>query len=92
MALLSPLSEILEKIIYQQLYSYVSTNGLFHQNLHGYRKHWSTQSALLQVYDRFLRAALDGNLNGAVLLDLSAAFDLVDPSGRACTKVETIKC
>ena len=30
------------------------------------------------MYDRWVRASSAGNLSGIVLLDLSAAFDLVD--------------
>ena len=78
-AILSPLSKVLEKVLYEQVYSYFSSNQLFHPNLHGYRKNRSTQTALLQMYDRWVRAASDGQLSGVVLLDLSAAFDLVDP-------------
>ena len=78
-AILSPLSKVLEKIIYEQIYSYFSSNQLFHPNLHGYRKNLSTQTALLQMYDKWVRAAAAGQLSGVVLLDLSAAFDLVDP-------------
>ena len=77
-ALLSPLSKVMEKIVYRQIYEYFSINGLFHKSLHGYRKFRSTQTALLQLYDRWVRSASDGKLSGAVLLDLSAAFDLVD--------------
>ena len=82
-AILSPLSKVLEKIVYEQIYSYFSNNELFHPNLHGYRKNLSTQTALLQMYDRWVRAAAGGHghggqLCGVVLLDLSAAFDLVD--------------
>ena len=78
-AIMSPLSKVLEKIVYEQIYSYFSRNKLFHPNLHGYRKSRSTQTALLQMYDRWARAASNGKLSGVVLLDLSAAFDLVDP-------------
>ena len=77
-AILSPLSKVLEKIVYEQIYSYFSRNQLFHPNLHGYRKNLSTQTALLQMYDRWVRAAAGGQLSAVVLLDLSAAFDLVD--------------
>ena len=78
-AILSPLSKVLEKIIYEQVYHYFSANKIFHPNLHGYRKNRSTQTALLQMYDRWVQAASQGQVSGAVLLDLSAAFDLVSP-------------
>ena len=77
-AILSPLGKILEKIIFEQLYSYFSSNKIFHPNIHGYRHQRSTQTALLQMYDRWVRAAHQGGVTGVVLLDLSAAFDLVD--------------
>ena len=73
------MSKILEKIVYEQLYGYFSRNGILHPNLHGYRKNRSTQTALLQMYDRWVYAAAKGQVSGAVLLDLSAAFDLVPP-------------
>ena len=79
-AILSPLSKILEKIMFLQLYNYFTNNKLFHPSLHGYRKNRSTQTALLQMYDRWVRAADQGHVSGVVLLDLSAAFDLVEPS------------
>ena len=78
-AILSPLSKVLEKVVYEQIYGYFSSNQLFHPNLHGYRKSRSTQTALLQMYDRWVRSASNGQLSGVVLIDLSAAFDLVDP-------------
>ena len=78
-AILSPLSKVLEKIIYEQLYEYFTANKIFHPNLHGYRKNRSTQTALVQMYDRWVQAAAKGQVSGAVLLDLSAAFDLVSP-------------
>ena len=78
-AILSPLSKILEKVAYQQIYDYFSLNKLFHPNLHGYRKNRSTQTALLQLYDKWVKSAASGQVSGVVLIDLSAAFDLVDP-------------
>ena len=78
-AILSPLSKILEKIVYEQLYGYFTRNKILHSNLHGFRKNRSTQTALLQMYDRWVGAAAKGQVSGAVLLDLSAAFDLVPP-------------
>ena len=78
-AILSPLSKILEKIIYEQIYSYFTSNKLLHPSLHGYRKNRSTLTALLQMYEQWVQAAHQGKVSGAVLLDLSAAFDLVSP-------------
>ena len=78
-AILSPLSKVLEKFVYEQLYSYFTVNKILHPNLHGYRTNRSTQTALLQMYDRWVQAASQGQVSGAVLLDLSAAFDLVPP-------------
>ena len=79
-AILSPLSKVLERIVYEDLYHYFTNNKLFHSNLHGYRQYRSTQTALLSMYDRWVRNAARGQVSGVVLLDLSAAFDLVEPS------------
>ena len=76
-AILSPLSKILEKVMYGQIYDYVSRNGILHKNLHGYRRNRSSLTALLQLYNYGVEAANKGQISGAVLLDLSAAFDLV---------------
>ena len=43
------------------------------------RQNGSTQTALLSMYDRWVRAAAGGQVSGVILLDLRAAFDLVDP-------------
>ena len=48
-AILSPLSKMLEKIIYEQIYEYFSRNKIFHSDLHGYRKYRSTKTALVHV-------------------------------------------
>ena len=77
-AILTPLGKILEKVVFEQLYSYFNRNKIFHPNLHGYRQNRSTQTTLLQMYDRWVRAAHHSKVTGVVLLDLSAAFDLVD--------------
>ena len=71
---------MLEKVAYEQIYSYFTRNGLFHAYLHGYQSNCSTQKAVLQMYDRWVRVAQERVLSGIVLLDLSSAFDLVDPS------------
>ena len=76
-SILSPLSKVLERVVYEQLYNHFSRNKLFHQNLMGYRRNRSTLTAVLQMYDRWVRGASEGKISGVILLDLSAAFDLV---------------
>jgi hypothetical protein len=66
-AILSPLIKVLEKVVYEHIYD------LFHPSLHGYRKNRSTMTALLAMYEKWVKAAKQG----PVLVDLSAAFDLV---------------
>ena len=77
-SILSPLSKILEKIMFEQLYKYFTSNKLFNENLHGFRANRSTQTALSSMYDRWIQAASSALISGVVMLDLSAAFDLVD--------------
>ena len=78
-AILSPLSKVLERVVHDQLYKYFTINKIIHPSLHGYRKNRSTLTALLQMYEKWVSSASQGKLNGAVFLDLSAAFDLVPP-------------
>ena len=79
-AILSPLSKVLEKVMYEQTYGYFEKNNLFHPSLHGYRRGRSTMTALLSMYEKWVKAASVGQLSGVVLVDLSAAFDLVSPA------------
>ena len=78
-AILSPLSKVLEKVVYEVIYSYFERNSLFHPSLHGYRRDRSTMTALLSMYEKWVKAATLGQVSGVVLVDLSAAFDLVMP-------------
>ena len=78
-SILSPISKVLERVVYNQLYKYFSANKILHTSLHGYRQNRSTLTALLQMYEKWAHAASDGKVSGAVFLDLSAAFDLMPP-------------
>ena len=51
-AILSPLSKVLEKVVYSQIYSYFERNKLFHPSLHGYRRDRSTMTALISMYEK----------------------------------------
>ena len=77
-ALLPVLSKILERAVFQQLVGYLDHNGILNPNHHGSRKVHSTASALIQMYDVWARAVDEGNMVGVMMVDLSAAFDMVD--------------
>ena len=77
-SLLSKLSLVYEKIIHGQISKHFIKNNLFHHNQHGYLKNRSCMTALLTVYDKWVRAVNEKKLVGVLCMDLTAAFDLVD--------------
>ena len=76
--LLPVASKVLERCIFLQIVSYMEGNNYFHPNHHGFRSGHSTATALLQMYDSWLEDIDKQQLVGACLIDLSAAFDVVD--------------
>ena len=75
---LSFLSKTLERIVASQIEGYLTTNGLFAKMQSAYRKHHSTETALLRVVND-IDQAIDNKCEAVlVLLDLSAAFDTID--------------
>lgn len=72
------LSKILEKIVSKRLELHLQANSL-HDNLQSaYRTGHSTETALLRVHNDIV-AALDNKCRAVlVMLDLSAAFDVID--------------
>ena len=74
------LSKVFEYAIFDQLIQHFLSNNLFHPNHHGFLPHHNTSTALAQMADLWLSAAEEQQLSATLLLDLSAAFDLVDHS------------
>ena len=60
--------------------SYLNNSNLLPTHQSAYRCHHSIETAVTKVYSDILGAADDGKLSLVILLDLSAAFDLVDHS------------
>ena len=75
-AILSPLSKVLEKVAYEQLYIYLEKIDPFYESLHGYRQNRSTMTAPRTMNDKWSRAASKSMVAGVVLEDLRAAFDM----------------
>lgn len=76
-SLLPIFSKIVEKILCQQMISYLETNNLFNNSQFGYRSRKSTTAAILE----FLRIVTEGIENNeycyASFIDLSKAFDCI---------------
>ena len=74
---LSLISKIIEKCVAEQLVHHIDSNGLNEIMQSAYKKHHSPETALLKVKNDSLQNFEDGNVTCLVLLDLSAAFDMV---------------
>ena len=72
------MSKVLERAVYLQLVEYLDSNGLFNPNHHRSRRAHNTCTALLQMYDTWVDAVDSGKMAGVMMVDLSAAFDMVD--------------
>ena len=77
-SVISIVSKIMEKLIYNQLYDYLINSNLLSNSQHGFRPCHSTTTALLDITNRWYQSIDVGQLNGVVLLDLKKAFDTVD--------------
>ena len=69
---------MMEKIVHSQIQDYFDSNGLYTKFQHAYRHNHSTCSALTQITDDWLKEMDNSKMTGAVLLDFSAAFDVID--------------
>ena len=75
---LSFISKILEKIVANKLQAHIKINHLSNPLQSAYRKHHSTESALLKVHNDIIISMDKGEVTALILLDLSATFDTID--------------
>jgi len=71
-------SKIVESAVFKQVFENFTQNNLWHPNHHGFRPGHSTVTALAQLQNIWIEAAEKRKLTAALLLDLSAAFDVLD--------------
>ena len=75
---LSYLSKLIEKVMATRLSNYMDENNLSEPMQSIYRSGHNTETALLCVQNKILRAIDDHKAVASVLLDLSAAFYTID--------------
>ena len=72
------LSKVLERIVHHQLIGHLVRNDLLPDFQSAYRKGHSTEMAVLKVYSDVIDGIEKGQFTLLSLLDLTAAFDIVD--------------
>lgn len=77
-SLLSPLSKVLEKIIFIRITSFLTVNKLLNENQYGYRAQHSTELAVLQLAQNVMNNLNEKILTVGVFIDLSKAFDVIN--------------
>ena len=77
-SLLPICSKIYEKVVQNQLYDYLENNNLIFESQHGFRKNYSTESAVIELTD-YLKYQIDNqHVPLCLFLDLSKAFDTIN--------------
>ena len=70
--------KIFEKIVHDQVSTFIKENTFLNDRQSGFRKLFSTTTAVLDVSENILEQLDKNNFVGAVLIDLKKAFDTVD--------------
>lgn len=77
-SIINSVAKIFERIVYDQLYEYLSTNNLLHKRQSGFRPGHSTTTALLDATNEWFFNVDHGLVTAVAFLDLAKAFDTVN--------------
>ena len=76
-SLLPMFSKVLEKIIYEQITSYLNDNNFFNPLQFGFRKSHSTYMPIAHMHDEVMKSLINNEVICSLYLDLKKAFDTV---------------
>ena len=77
-SLLSNVEKILEKLMYNRLYTFLNSNNIIYSLQFGFRQQYSTSQALVNITENIRKALDGGNIGCGIFVDLQKAFDTVD--------------
>ena len=77
-SVLSAPSKVLERAVYNQLVYFLETNSLLDNRQHGFRKDYSTSSAIFEITQHLYTNMDKGNITYCAFIDYSKAFDTLD--------------
>ena len=77
-SLLTTMSKVLEKIVYQRVYNFLQDTGQIYDNQYGFRANHSCEHAIGQVVGSLVKNMENRLYTGCILLDLSKAFDTIE--------------
>ena len=77
-SILSTISRVFEKLVYEQIYNYSTKNNLLDSRQSRFRSLHSTVTALLDLTNQWCFNIDRGLVSGILFLDLKKAFDTVD--------------
>ena len=69
--------KLIEKVVHSKIVYFLEANGILTDKQNGFRKGFSTSSAVADLTDDFFSAINDSELSLAVFVDLRKAFDTV---------------
>ena len=79
-SLLLTISKLLEKIVYKRTYDFLNQTDQFYKSQYGFRTSLSCKDAVCELVWQVLKNRENKNYTAALYLDLSKAFDTLEPS------------
>ena len=72
------ISKVLERHLHNAIHTFLKNNNLLYRFQSGFRRQYSTETALINIYHRLVNNLDKNFINGMVFADFKKAFDLVD--------------
>ena len=75
---LSPISKIIEKVVYNKMINFIDKYGILTKEQYGFRKNMGTDTALANYVDTVIKNLNNNKYTVSIFMDLSKAFDVLN--------------